>query len=224
MKKSVTLQLMSCLVRTFVLMCFLAVGLLVSGQQQGPVSLSDSLSMLLIQKPAIFGKYDTRNSFITGRSVKVRGVKAGLTYGKRLTLGVGYSWLKSDLPGDYIDAEGVVIPCNLEMQYGSLYTEYVFYQRNKWAFSIPIQLSLGKDWYMPVDASIAGPLASGWIVLYEPAMAVEYSLLKYLGVGGGVGYRLMLWNNNEVDQRLNAPTYLIKINVRFGDWYNDIWG
>jgi hypothetical protein len=57
---------------------------------------------------------------------------------------------------------------------------------------------------------------------YEPAMAVEYRLFKYLGLGVGVGYRLMIVNNEPTNYQFTSPVYLLKVRILFSKIYKDV--
>jgi hypothetical protein len=43
------------------------------------------------------------------------------------------------------------------------------------------------------------------IGMYEP--------VRYLAIGGGVGYRLMLIGQKNLDNKLSAPIYIIKVKL-----------
>jgi hypothetical protein len=53
----------------------------------------DTIKWCLNQKPQLFGKLDSRNSFISNNRAKIFGVKLGINYGNRLFFGVGYNQL-----------------------------------------------------------------------------------------------------------------------------------
>ena len=62
----------------------------------------------------------------------------------------------------------------------------------------------------------------GLIVLYEPAMILEYAVLPFIGIGGGVGYRLMLKNNKAINERFTAPTYKLVFSLKLGVLYKQL--
>ncbi len=66
------------------------------------IHLSDSLRHVFKQRITPSFKFDTRNSFITGNSTKVWGIKGGVSFGKRLNLGVGYNFIGTELIQDVI--------------------------------------------------------------------------------------------------------------------------
>jgi hypothetical protein len=46
-------------------------------------------------------------------------------------------------------------------------------------------------------------------------MIVEYQVLGLFGFGGGIGYRLMLKGNRELEQQFTSPMYVIRFRVLF---------
>lgn len=210
--------------RIFLLAIFL-IGASASAQSQ-PVNLGDSLRHYFQEEGKFIIRIDTRNSFITGRTAQIRGIKAGISYGDRLSIGIGYNWLKKGFDQNLNlgpDDNQYSVNSQLHFMFISPFAEYVFYVKRGFSVAIPIQIGLGTSWLSYND--IAGNKARTdrkFIMLYEPAMTVEQKFLKYFAVGGGIGYRLMLKNNKEVDARFTSPIYLIRLRILFLEIYNNI--
>jgi len=49
-------------------------------------------------------------------------------------------------------------------------------------------------------------------------MIVEYKILKLIAVGGGIGYRLMLIENNELGKRFTSPFYMVRLRLLPEEW------
>jgi len=198
----------------------------ISNAQSQPVNLGDSLRHYLEAERKFIVRLDTRNSFITGRTAQIRGVKAGVSYGDRLSVGIGYNWLKKGFDQDLSlgpEDDTYTVNSQLHFMFISPYAEYVFYVKKGFSVAIPIQIGLGTSWLSYDD--IGGNKARTdrrFIMLYEPAMTVEQKFLKYFAVGGGIGYRLMVKNNQEVDARFTSPIYLIRLRILFLEVYNNI--
>ncbi len=187
------------------------------------VSLSDSLKKAFNQTPKLSARLGTRNSFITGRSVKVRSVKVGASFGENMIVGLGFNWLDNKsfrLAPRNIDSQ---IASKLNFQFIAPYIEYTFYENRNWFLTVPVQLGIGWSSIIDYDNNGIGQKDNtGLIVTYEPAMTLEYRFLKYFGVGAGVGYRLLLKNNKSIDYNFNSPVYILKFRVMFGKIYRDI--
>ena len=191
-----------------------------------PASLSDSLKAAFSVSPSFTARFDTRNSFITGRSARIRGVKAGVTYENVIGYGLGFNWLASDFETIYeFEVEGRHYERAAELNYFffSPYLDYTFYRKNNWYVTIPVQIGIGwSNLTYKNENDQKERTESGLMVSYEPAMAVEYRPFKYLGLGVGVGYRLMIVNNEPTGYQFTSPVYLLKVRVLFSRIYEDI--
>ena len=58
-------------------------------------------------------------------------------------------------------------------------------------------------------------LSRKFVCSYEPAIAFEYRFLDYFGAGMGVGYRLMIATNKELDEQFTSPVYIFKLKISF---------
>jgi hypothetical protein len=181
------------------------------------VNLSDSLRNVFKQPVTPVFKLDTRNSFVTGRSAQIWGVKAGVSFGKRMNLGLAYSWLHTDITKP-LSEPNQNLSGLIRLRYFGPFAEYTFYRKGNWEATVPLQLGIGKSFLAEETGEITGRLNEGNIFLYEPAMVVDYKILNLIAVGGGVGYRLMLLNNRNLDQRFTAPVYMIRLRVLLDEW------
>ena len=57
----------------------------------------DTINSITNKKPSIGVRLESRYSFLRNGLVKVGGVRLGVVFQKKLKVGVGYSWLKSDV-------------------------------------------------------------------------------------------------------------------------------
>ncbi len=182
----------------------------------------DSLYHKLKSTPKFLFKFDTRNSFISSRSAVFSGFKLGFKYDNSLTIGIGISFLNSDVVLKNTSFNENSFPetafSKLTFNYISPFLEYVFYKDNKWEHAIPLQFGFGYSNFRFIDNfGLNRILFNKPIVLYEPAMTTEYKLFPWLAIGGGLGYRLLLINNKIYGKLFNSPVYLIKFNVVWGN-------
>jgi hypothetical protein len=173
-------------------------------------------------KPKFEFRLDSRNSFISSSGVRIFGVKIGAQFDNRLSVGIGYNRLSSEIKNKNIEWYGLVLNGNLSYNYISPYIEYVFYQDEKWEISIPVQFGIGNSFYD--NTSNLGPnkLSFKTVLSYEPAITFQYKFLEYFGAGMGVGYRLMIIPNKEIEERFTSPVYLFKFKVYFQDLIYDL--
>ncbi len=182
------------------------------------IQLGVTLRGLLNQKPTPAFKWDTQNSFITGKSVKVQSLKGGVTFGEQLTIGVGYHWLQSDITQP---ASGFKDPLGLKLRYISLFGEFVFYNKGNWQGIIPVQIGYGHS-FLQTDPTEGKPtrLYQQNVFLYEPNITMEYKFSPWVGIGAGYGYRIMLKNNPKINQNFYAPLYVFRVRILFGELYS----
>jgi hypothetical protein len=187
--------------------------------------LISSLKDQFKQKPKFSLRFDTRNSFIANKAAKIRGIKFGLDYGKDVTVGMSFNWLdkKFSTTKNVMQGEDTVV-AHLDFGYLGAYFEYTFYRTEHWEISIPVQIGIGSTFFgFRDEKNKQQRLYQKPIIVYEPSMTADYKFWRYLGVGAGVGYRLMLVNNKDIEGNFNSPIYVLKLKVYLGDMYRDVF-
>ncbi len=182
----------------------------------------DSLKEYFKHKPEITFRFDTKTSFISSRSVSIWGANLGLDFNKKLKTGLGYYFLHSPYNKKIlvpIENKDTIVNANLIFNYGGVFFEYVFYATNKWEMCFPLHFGFGESKYRYHRLNRTIDEGHRFLVLYEANISAQYKLVYWLGVGFGIGYRLMLINDNVMDENFNAPIYALKINIFFGDLY-----
>jgi len=183
---------------------------------QGRAQLFDSIRTSFDYKPKFLVKFDTRNSFISNQYAKIHGIKVGLSFNKTTNVGVGYHWMpKRSIEPDLHNSNKI----DLKFGYGVAFFDYNFYKSKHWSGEIPVQIGVGKAQY--TDADLAITKASSWIIIYEPAMTIEYKFMRYFGLGGGVGFRLAIKSNQQIKESFTAPEYILRVKIYFGDIYKE---
>jgi hypothetical protein len=195
--------------RIFCLLTFSAQSQLMCGQV---FSLGDSLEHHFQYTPKPTFYWTSYNSFMTGRRIGIQSLKAGLIFNKRLTLGVGYHWMGRGVE-EYLPQLGKMVP--LKMRYASLFGEFVFYNKNNWIGTLPVQLGCGKSFLHWKKDGENVKWKEGIVILYEPSISIEYKFSPWIAVGMGYGYRIMLKNNRAIDQNFYAPLYVFKARILF---------
>ena len=191
----------------------------------GITQLLDDMKQSFESKPKVMLKLGTRNSFISNRFVKIRDVQIGFNYKNITKIGLGYNWLATDVFRPLV-IEGQIVQENkgeLKMRYLAPFVEYTFLKKEKYSCAIPVQLGFGKTLFEYRNGSNelkkTKPIS---IAFYEPAITFEYIVLKYIGIGGGIGFRLMFIGNKRLNDNFTAPFYLLRAKIFFGDVLKDI--
>jgi hypothetical protein len=184
----------------------------------------DTIKYSLKKKPHVFAKLDNRNSFIDNNLVNIFGVKAGLSYNKKLGFGIGYYQLYNapknfDEQILYINSLGkaYIITKGLEMYYFSANVEYSFYQTKHWELSMPLQIGIGKTFYRYTAESITYKTNENIDFIYEPTISVDYKIIKWVGVCADFGYRFMITQSTKLNKQFNSPVVALGVSVYYSE-------
>ncbi len=190
----------------------------------------DTIKWAFQQNPHLFAKLDTRNSFIENSRAKIFGVKIGLNFGKRVHIGIGYNQLyppARDFDSYYYFKKSAnkidSVTSRLRLFYISTHIEYIFYQTKHWELSIPLQIGIGKSYYVYSILNKKGRTQENWNFIYEPAVSVEYKIVKWIGVGADVGFRFAITNDRKINQKFNSPTYAFKLLIYYNEIFKSIF-
>lgn len=178
------------------------------------VNLSDSLKDIFKSKPTPSLKLDSRNSFVTGQSAKIGGIKAGAVFKKSMVVGLGYSWLLSDIkqptPSGYSSIES-----RINMRYFGPFVEYSYFRRDPWESTVCANLGYGYIFLRPIEGDSKEKISRTNAFIYEPSMAIDYKIGGWVAVGVGLGYRLVLRGNKDIEQNFTAPVYVLRFRILF---------
>jgi len=182
-------------------------------------SILNTLKNRLSTEPSLIVKADFKHSFISNQLIAMRGIKAGLNFNDSIKIGIGYSWMKNnfifDNPNAVINNENY----NLKYSYVSLFFDYSVYSYSNWNYILSSDFAIAKFAYKnrltrKVDFSSFG-------FVLEPSLAAEYRLFKYVIAGGGIGYRFVLRDKNNITESFSAPLYILRVKLDFLSIYND---
>jgi hypothetical protein len=175
-------------------------------------------------KPKLDVKLDNRFSFIRDNDVKTIGLKVGLNFNRRYKVGLGINTML--LPAKkVIVKETDTISVQLEYTYFSPYIEYVYYSSKRWEFSLSTQLGFGGASHNYTDREGKKQKVNQTTMLsYEPAMLIDYKIIRWFGIGTGVGYRLIYYKSPGIKQKFSSPEYVLKLKVYLGEIYRTITG
>lgn len=188
----------------------------------------DSLHDIFNNKSSIDARLESRNSFIDNQIISVTGVRLGVAFQRKLRVGGGISWLKSDFKKDfYIENElgkTDTISRFLKMAYIAYYIDFVFHKTKRWQLSVPIQAGTGFAWWKnDKNYLLREDNKKHFLLLYEPGITVQFKVFRWFGLGADVAYRFTLVNSKKIGEKLNSPTYSFKILVWFDQLYYELF-
>lgn len=153
----------------------------------------------------------------------------GLGFNQRIRFGIGYSILASNSVTKKIhisennleyDTDG-----NLHLGYVSLSAEYFFYNDYPWQFTFtPFNIGIGSARYQYVNRPdrLKAFTDTKTIILYQPEISAQYSILRWLGVGITTGYRLSVLKT-PAETKLNSFTYALDLRLYLDEIYKMIF-
>ncbi|MBL7883769.1 MAG: hypothetical protein JNL69_06845 [Bacteroidia bacterium] len=190
----------------------------------------DTIKKSLQLKPHLFAKLDSRNSFIDNSLVHVFGAKAGVKFGSKLRFGIGYNQLYNPPKGlnqniEYVNELGkpYFISRGLKFYYFSASIDYAFYQSKKWEVSMPLQIGIGESYFQHYYNGQKTKTDKSINFIYEPAISIEYKLLKWIGIGADFGYRFMFTDNRKLNQQLTSPIVTFDLVIYYREIYKSLF-
>lgn len=187
----------------------------------------DSIYTSLKYKPKIDFRLDGKTSFIGSSYARISSIRLGVDFNKTFKLGIGYNWLSNDIH-NYLAInnsrnEIELVHNQLKMEYISVYGEYVFFRDKKWEIAIQASLGGGFVYNTYWDKYwIHHEETNSLILVYEPHMMADYKIIRFLGIGGGVGFRLATSNYTVVSNQLNSPIYVYRLKIYIEELYTSI--
>ncbi len=186
--------------------------LLILGINCAQAQFMDTLHKAFTGHKSFDFRYGGRWSFVNNELVTVQSLKVGVNFGKKLSVGGGYCWLKTDVKTsfNFYDEEkhrDTLLDKTLKLSYFSYYVDYIFYKSKRWQYSIPMQFGMGHTQFQFDYEGSTFKEQKHFIALYEPGINVKFKVLKWMGVDANVGYRIVLKNNHFLSTTFNSPIY-----------------
>lgn len=183
----------------------------------------DTFKVFLRSRPSIDARLESRYSFFNHNVTKVSGVRLGLSFKRKLRVGIGYSWLDADVIDKKIitDANGKLITTDEFMKFGYIcyYADFVFHKTKRWQLSVPIQAGTGLYWTQYHDGEKTIKTKQRFLLFYEPGITVQFKITKWCGLGMDVCARLALKNTKYVGEKLNSFVLAPKLLI----WFDQIF-
>ncbi len=196
-----------------------------------PEATGDEPLVSFDKKPSLFFIYDRNFSFVEGKLASTTGIKAGLEFNKKLKLGLGYGWLNTDIVEKktittMLGADST-LNAKFTLRMGIIYGEYMIRDKGMWQFSVPAQLGIGTSYFSYYerigDLNEKKKLDKEGVVMFSATGMATYRIVKWFGISGGVGFRVMLVDNDSLQQNLNGPVFALRVRIFFGEIYKSFF-
>lgn len=175
---------------------------------------------------------DTYYSSVGGRGADVFGLKGGVELEGKWRFAAGYNRITADVveykrltPDRAQQAGREEVKAQLYMRYFPLMAEYVVYSKDPWQFSVPLQLGYGRSYFQYFDAEgNKQRILERGVLVNDLGVTGQYKVLKWFGAGLGLGYRIMLIDNPNIDTDFNTPVVSIRLKFFFNEIYKSLKG
>jgi len=185
----------------------------------GKAQFLDTFKVFLRSKPGIDARLESRYSFFSNVATQVSGVRLGLSFRRKLRVGIGYSWLNGNVSDKIkkLSPTGSPLLLNNYLKFGYLcyYADFVFYKNKRWQLSVPIQVGTGLAWFQYYDNGQTVKSNKHFLLIYEPGISIQFKAFKWCGLGLDIGYRFALKNTHNVGDKLNSLTVAPKLLIWF---------
>lgn len=203
--------------RVITIIIFLIISFTIKGQ------FLDTFKVFLKSRPSIDARLESRYSFLNNSPTKVSGVRLGLSFRRKLRVGIGYSWLDTDVKDAKLitDAFGNLRYTNEYLKFGYVcyYADFVFHKTKRWQLSVPIQVGTGMYWTQYNDGLKTIKSKQRLLLFYEPGITVQFKATRWCGLGLDVCARLALRNTKYVGEKLNSFVLAPKLLI----WFDQIF-
>jgi len=160
-------------------------------------------------------RLESRWSFIEGDAVRIEGYRVGVSFRKKIRIGGGISWMKSNYFKEFDallpDGNPIKIKQNLNLYYFCYYIDFVFHKTKRWQLSTPLQFGFGWYWWQNQKQPFyRDSQFDHFLYLYEPGISVQYKVFPFLGMGADVCYRFGNADSGYLKYNFHSPSYGIK--------------
>ncbi|WP_157547503.1 hypothetical protein [Hymenobacter sp. DG25A] len=204
--------------------CSLLLMLWAVAAQAGPGA--DSSRVRQAHRRLVF-QFDQRFSLLNQKVVGINGLKLGVEWRGRLRTGLGFYMLSGGVP-----TRAPLPPTmpagtrdELRFRYGVAYAEYVLIGTPRWELSTPTQLGVGRYYarYQQPDGQVTRTPKRN-IFIVEPSVAGHVRVFRWVGLGAGVGYRQMMFIDDELENELSGLIFFGRAKLFLGDFYKIVRG
>ncbi len=211
-----------------ILLCFFAF------QPLHAFDLADSLQEKAKNHLSFVFKLDNRFSFAREQMITIHGFRTGFKWNNKHEIGLALNWLGStntfEIPvnisvGEQSAPAFIPMEGKLFYKYAGFFYEYNFYRKKRWTMSIPLQLGGGRAGVNINNYSKDNEFMQrreGKFMLFEPALTIDYKIIRFAGIGTGVGYRFAFSEQNIVKQHLTQPVFIIKAKIYLGEIFRSV--
>ncbi len=178
----------------------------------------DSLRYFLHREnPKFFFQFNNRGSFVQNRTAGVTALLFGLSYSKRVKAGITGGLVTSKVYNEVVSQDGELTKGLLQMWFAGVHFEYTYYKTKRWEISLPVSFNAGWSNYKYNDGGKPYYTDNMFGITYEASTTVIYKPLFFMGIGGGLGYRLSYFPDKYLTRSFTSVIYNLEFKIYFGE-------
>jgi len=196
-----------------------------------PLRAQQDTSLILKYKPAFLFNLDSRNTFIDHKRINIWGLRAGISFGKKLhRITLGYYWLGYNGSHNLIHwRKGFSPTINLsnmkqtDVQFLSLAYWFPVLKTPKWTLLAPVEIGLGKQssHYKDFFEDLIMRRKERYFQPFQLGFYAEHRLTPWAGLNVQVGYRNALSKEN-TGKKFGGIYYSYGLTLYPGTIYKDL--
>ena len=183
--------------------------------------MGDSIRYYMKSKPTLTGDFDSKNTFITGSGVSIKGLKLGANYGNKISYLLGWFFLRKPIYSKSTLYKGTLrettYDTRVSIHYLSVIAEYSVLKSRRWNIYMPFQIGIGRAKKEFSDSLSVVISQKSTIFPVELSFTGNYRIWKFIGLSGGLGYRRAFSGNIIKDEDFNGIIYTLGVKIWFGD-------
>jgi hypothetical protein len=188
----------------------------------------DTINASFHHKPKLFLSLIGFTSFINEDLAAFSGFRFGLSYNKKVRIGIGLAGMNSRIVRQIkVDTDSGVYVTNGNLRFGYFETsfEYIFFKKYPWQFSVPLELGIGTAYYEYVETkdSAYAHTPSNTIVIFHPEVKAQYSFFRWAGIGSSLGYRISLYSPDKLNENFSSITFSLGLQLYLDEIYNMVF-
>ena len=165
-------------------------------------------------------QYDSRYSIINHHLTTINGLKLGIEFKSRFRTGAAIYFLSTGVPTRQPAPDNAAEDADAELRFRYLaaYAGYVLLENRRWELSANMQLGLGSVYVLyKADDGDRDKTPRDFMGVVEPALAAQYRVFRWGGIGTGAGWRQPLFIPGAIQKELNGPVFYLRANLFLGE-------
>lgn len=174
-------------------------------------------------------QFDGRRSFVLDQPTPFTGLKIGVEYMQVHDFGLGFYATREPVRAKPRKGQHEILA---QIDYNTLFYQYAFYHDKKWEFSLPFHYGGGRttirEVYAGTDINLVDEFGNDRVLpeinysVAEFGIGGQFKILKWFGIGSGLGYRFTFSSEENVKKLINSTTYSFKFKLFLGELYRSI--